>query len=42
MPSSLFADWRLPLIAAPMTGVSGLDLVIAACRGGIGGSVSGP
>ncbi len=38
MPSSLFADWRLPLIAAPMTGVSGLDLVIAACRGGIGGS----
>jgi nitronate monooxygenase len=38
MPSSLFADWRLPLIAAPMTGVSGLDLVVAACRGGIGGS----
>ena len=38
MPSSLFADWRLPLIAAPMTGVSGLDLVTAACRAGIGGS----
>ena len=38
MPSSLFAGWRLPLIAAPMTGVSGLDLVMAACRGGIGGS----
>lgn len=38
MPSSLFADWRLPLIAAPMTGVSELDLVVAACRGGIGGS----
>jgi nitronate monooxygenase len=38
MASSLFADWRLPLIAAPMTGVSGLDLVIGACRGGIGGS----
>jgi nitronate monooxygenase len=38
MPSRLFADWRLPLIAAPMTGVSGLDLVLAASRGGIGGS----
>jgi nitronate monooxygenase len=38
MPSNLFDDWRLPLIAAPMTGVSGLDLVLAACRGGIGGS----
>jgi nitronate monooxygenase len=38
MPSSVFAEWRLPLIAAPMTRVSGLELVVAACRGGIGGS----
>jgi len=29
---------RLPLVAAPMTGVSGPDLVIAACRNGVIGS----
>lgn len=29
---------RLPLVAAPMTGVSGPDLVIAACRSGVIGS----
>lgn len=28
----------LPLIAAPMTGVSGVDLVVAACRAGVIGS----
>lgn len=28
----------LPLIAAPMTGVSGVDLVVAACRNGVIGS----
>ena len=28
----------LPLIAAPMTGVSGIDLVVAACREGVIGS----
>ena len=29
---------RLPLVAAPMTGVSGPDLVVAACRNGVIGS----
>jgi nitronate monooxygenase len=29
---------RLPLIAAPMTGVSGPDLVVAACRNGVVGA----
>jgi nitronate monooxygenase len=39
---SLPATWtgrlRLPLIAAPMTGVSGPELVMAACRNGVIGS----
>ena len=33
---------RLPLIAAPMFLVSGPDLVLAACRAGIGGAVPAP
>ncbi|RJS46746.1 nitronate monooxygenase [Nocardioides cavernaquae] len=35
---ALLKRLALPLIAAPMTGVSGEDLVIAACRNGVVGS----
>ncbi|WP_116113184.1 NAD(P)H-dependent flavin oxidoreductase [Amycolatopsis ruanii] len=38
LPSSWAARLRLPLIAAPMTAVSGPDLVVAACRQGVVGS----
>src|SRR5947208_6590968 len=34
----LLTRLSLPVIAAPMTGVSGPDLVVAACRNGIIGS----
>jgi nitronate monooxygenase len=38
----LAADWigrlPLPLIAAPMTQVSGVELVVAACRNGVIGA----
>ena len=40
--TAVLSDWktrlRLPLIAAPMFGVSGPDLVIAACRAGVIGA----
>ena len=39
---SLRTGMRLPLMAAPMFLVSGPDLVIAACRAGIGGSFPAP
>ena len=39
---SLRAGMRLPLLAAPMFLVSGPELVIAACRAGIGGSFPAP
>lgn len=39
---SLRRGLRLPLIAAPMFLVSGPELVIAACRAGIGGSFPAP
>lgn len=39
---SLRQGMRLPLVAAPMFLVSGPDLVIAACRAGIGGSFPAP
>jgi nitronate monooxygenase len=38
LPSALAERLRLPLIAAPMTGVSGPELVAAACAAGIIGS----
>lgn len=38
LTSELRDRLRLPLIAAPMTAVSGPELVIAACRGGVIGS----
>ncbi|HEX4110190.1 MAG TPA: nitronate monooxygenase [Solirubrobacteraceae bacterium] len=38
LPDSWTARLALPLIAAPMTGVSGPELVIAACRGGVIGA----
>jgi nitronate monooxygenase len=39
---SLRTGMRLPLLAAPMFLVSGPELVIAACRAGIGGSFPAP
>jgi nitronate monooxygenase len=38
MSPDLRSQLSLPLIAAPMTGVSGPDLVVAACRNGVVGS----
>jgi nitronate monooxygenase len=38
LPISITSRLRLPLIAAPMLRVSGLDLVSAACRSGVIGS----
>jgi nitronate monooxygenase len=38
LPCSLADRLAIPLVAAPMTGVSGPDLVIAACRAGVVGS----
>ncbi|MPZ83630.1 MAG: nitronate monooxygenase [Actinophytocola sp.] len=38
LPATLARNLALPLIAAPMTGVSGPDLVVAACRAGVIGS----
>jgi nitronate monooxygenase len=38
LPSSLTSRLRIPVIAAPMLHISGVDLVIAACRGGVIGS----
>ena len=38
LPPALAAQFRIPLIAAPKTGVSGIDLVAAATVAGIGGS----
>ncbi len=38
LPSSITRRLALPLIAAPMLKVSGPDLVIAACRGGVIGA----
>ena len=38
MTRDLASRLSLPLIAAPMTGVSGPDLVVAACRNGVIGS----
>jgi nitronate monooxygenase len=38
LAAELSSRLALPLIAAPMTGVSGPDLVIAACRNGVVGS----
>lgn len=38
LPKAIRARLRLPLIAAPMLGVSGPDLVIAACRAGVIGA----
>jgi nitronate monooxygenase len=38
MTAELASRLSLPLIAAPMTGVSGPDLVVAACRNGVIGS----
>jgi nitronate monooxygenase len=38
LPNELTGRLRLPLIAAPMLHVSGPDLVIAACRGGVMGA----
>jgi nitronate monooxygenase len=38
LPEALSHRLTIPAIAAPMTGVSGPDLVIAACRHGVGGS----
>lgn len=35
-PAAFLERFRIPLIAAPMTGVSGLDLTLAAARSGIG------
>ncbi|WP_374516258.1 NAD(P)H-dependent flavin oxidoreductase [Brevundimonas sp.] len=42
MSSALFHPMRLPVIAAPMFLVSGPDLVIAACKAGIGGAFPTP
>ena len=41
LPPALAAQFRIPLIAAPKTGVSGIDLVAAATVAGIGGSLTG-
>jgi len=38
LPADIAKRLSVPVIAAPMTGVSGLDLVIAACRNGVIGS----
>ncbi|MEN9627920.1 MAG: hypothetical protein RJA10_1147, partial [Pseudomonadota bacterium] len=38
MPEHLQQRLRLPLIAAPMFRVSGVELVLAACRAGVIGS----
>jgi len=38
LPSGIAARLRLPLIAAPMLRVSGVDLVTAACRAGVIGA----
>lgn len=38
LPTSIGARLRLPLIAAPMLRVSGVDLVAAACRNGVIGA----
>jgi nitronate monooxygenase len=38
LPAGLQERLTLPLIAAPMTQVSGVDLVVAACRNGVIGS----
>lgn len=38
LPARLAGGLALPVIAAPMTGVSGPDLVVAACRSGVIGS----
>ncbi|CAN5352147.1 nitronate monooxygenase [soil metagenome] len=38
LPSSLRARLAVPAIAAPMTAVSGLELVLAACRAGVIGA----
>ncbi len=40
--AALTGGMRLPLIAAPMFLVSGPDLVLAACRAGIGGAFPAP
>ena len=42
MPSHLPFDMRLPVISAPMFLVSGPELVIAACKAGIGGAFPTP
>ncbi|ALJ21698.1 NAD(P)H-dependent flavin oxidoreductase [Microbacterium sp. No. 7] len=38
LPENVSARLRLPAIAAPMTGVSGIELVAAACEAGVIGS----
>jgi long-chain acyl-CoA synthetase len=38
LPEGITARLRVPVIAAPMLGVSGPDLVIAACRAGVVGA----
>ena len=38
LPSSIADRLRLPAIAAPMFLVSGLEMVLAACKGGMIGS----
>lgn len=38
MSGGVLGRLRIPAVAAPMTGVSGRDLVVAACRSGISGT----
>ncbi len=38
LPDHISRRLRLPLIAAPMLQVSGIDLVVAACRNGVIGA----
>ena len=38
LPDRITRRLRLPLVAAPMFGVSGVDLVVAACRNGVVGA----
>ena len=38
LPDRITRRLRLPLVAAPMFGVSGVDLVVAACRNGVIGA----
>jgi nitronate monooxygenase len=38
LPFRFATRLRLPIIAAPMLGVSGVDLVTAACRAGVIGA----